>query len=97
MRKVAVSIVRFIAMELGLEAQKFSDTYKERTYDVRMNCYPPCPERVIGVNPHTNNSRITLLLECGNTPGLQILKDEHWVNVEPVNGAIVVNLAMSWR
>ena len=34
MRKVAVSIVRFIAMELGLEAQKFPDTYKEGTYDV---------------------------------------------------------------
>ena len=67
MRKVAVSIVRFIAMELGLEAQKFSDTYKERTYDVRMNCYPPCPERVIGVNPHTNISGITLLVECGIT------------------------------
>nr|POE81576.1 codeine o-demethylase [Quercus suber] len=92
MSKVAVSIVRFIAMELGLEAQKFLDTYKEGTYDVRMNCHPPCPERVIGVNPHTNISGITLLLECGDTPGLQILKDEHWVNVEPVNGAIVVNL-----
>ena len=25
-------------------------------------------------------------------PRLHILKDEHWVNVEPVNGAIVVNL-----
>ena len=94
MRNVAVSIVRFITMGLGLEAQKFCDTFKEGTYEIRMNCYPPCPEpeRVIGLNPHADISGITLLLECGDTPGLQVLKDEHWVNVEPVNGAIVVNL-----
>ena len=94
MRNVAVSIVRFITMGLGLEAQKFGDTYKEGMYQIRMNCYPPCPEpeRVIGLNPHADISGITLLLECGDMPGLQVLKDEHWVNVEPVNGAIVVNL-----
>jgi isopenicillin N synthase-like dioxygenase len=94
MRKVAVSIVRFIAMGLGVEAQQFCDNYKEGMYDVRMNCYPTCPEpeRVIGLNPHADISGITLLLECGDMPGLQVLKDEHWLNVEPVNGAIVVNL-----
>nr|POE57088.1 putative 2-oxoglutarate/fe(ii)-dependent dioxygenase [Quercus suber] len=94
MRNVAVSIVRFITMGLGLEAQKFCDTFEEGTYELRMNCYPPCPEpdRVIGLNPHADISGITLLLECGDTAGLQVLKDEHWVNVEPVNGAIVVNL-----
>nr|POE81577.1 s-norcoclaurine synthase 1 [Quercus suber] len=59
-----------------------------------MNFYPPFlePERVIGLNRHVDISGITLLLECGVTPRLQVLKDENWVNVEPVNGAIVVNL-----
>ena len=59
-----------------------------------MNFYPPRPEpeRVIGLSRHADISCITLLLECGDTPGLQVLKDENWVNVEPVNGAIVVNL-----
>ena len=94
MRKVSVSIVRFIAMGLGIEAEQFCDNYKEGMCDVRMNCYPTCPEpeRVVGLNPHADISGITLLLECGHMPGLQVLKGEHWVNVEPVNGAIVVNL-----
>ena len=59
-----------------------------------MNFYPPCvePERVIGLNQHADISGITLLLECGDMTRSQVLKDENWVNVEPVNGAIVVNL-----
>ncbi|GMY22284.1 protein SRG1-like [Fagus crenata] len=94
MRKVSVSIVRFIAMGLGIEAEQFCDNYKEGMCEVRMNCYPTCPEpeRVVGLNPHADISGITLLLECGDMSGLQVLKGEHWVNVEPVNGAIVVNL-----
>ena len=39
-----------------------------------------------------NISGITLLLECGDMTRSQVLKDENWVNVEPVNGAIVINL-----
>ena len=59
-----------------------------------MNFYPPCvePERVIELNQHADISGITLLLECGDMTRSQVLKDENWVNVEPVNGAIVINL-----
>ena len=59
-----------------------------------MNFYPPSvePERVIGLNQHADISGITLLLECGDMTRSQVLKDENWVNVEPVNGAIVINL-----
>ncbi|KAB1224885.1 Protein SRG1 [Morella rubra] len=94
MRRVAVSLMRFIAMGLGLEGQQYSDNYKEGMCDVRVNCYPPCPEpeRVMGANPHGDICGITLLLECGDMPGLQVLKDGHWVVVEPIYGAMVVNL-----
>ncbi|XP_062174885.1 oxoglutarate-dependent flavonoid 7-O-demethylase 1-like [Alnus glutinosa] len=92
--RLAVSIIRFIAMGLGVEAQQYSETYREGLYDIRMNCYPPCPEpeRVLGFNPHADISGITLLLECGDTAGLQVLKDGHWVVVEPIDGALVANL-----
>jgi isopenicillin N synthase-like dioxygenase len=94
MSRLAVSIIRFIAMGLGVEAQQYSETYREGLYDIRMNCYPPCPEpeRVLGFNPHADISGITLLLECGDTAGLQVLKDGHWVVVEPIDGALVANL-----
>lgn len=94
MREAALSIVKFITMALGLKDTQISESFREGLYDIRMNCYPPCPEpeRVLGIVPHADNSGITLLLDCGNFPGLQFLKDEKWVNVEPIEGAIVANI-----
>ena len=59
-----------------------------------MNFYPPCPEpeRVLGIIPHADNFAITLLVDFGDFPGLQFLKDGKWVSVEPIEGAIVVNI-----
>lgn len=95
LRKVAVSVVRLMGMALGLEAyEEISNAYREGRYEVRMNLYPPCPEpeRVLGISPHTDISGITLLLDCGNIPGLQVLKDGKWVTVLPIHGAIFVNI-----
>ncbi|KAH7569677.1 hypothetical protein JRO89_XS06G0238500 [Xanthoceras sorbifolium] len=94
MRKIAVTLARFMAMGLEIEAEEICKAYQGGRYEVRMNLYPPCPEpeRVIGISPHADNSGITLLLECGNTPGLQFLKDGRWVTVVPIDDAIVVNI-----
>lgn len=94
MKKTAVSTLGFIAMALGLEAKEVSEAFEDGTYDVRMNCYPSCPEpeRVIGITSHADNSGITLLTDCGDTPGLQVMKDGHWVFIEPIADAIVVNI-----
>ena len=93
-RKVVVSIMRFIGMALEVEDPNFYEAYKEGTCDIRMNFYPPCPEpeRVIGINPHTDVHGITLLLDCGAVPGLQVLKDGQWVFVQPIDYALVVDL-----
>ncbi|KAK7243524.1 hypothetical protein RIF29_38323 [Crotalaria pallida] len=94
MREAAFSIVKFITMSLGLQDTQISESFREGLYDIRMNCYPPCPEpeRVLGIVPHADNSGITLLLDCADFPGLQFLKDGKWVNVEPIEGAIVANI-----
>lgn len=91
MKQVAVSITKFIAMGLDLKDQEFSKAFQEGRYEIRMNCYPPCPQadRVLGMIPHADMSGITLLVERGDQPGLQVLKDGQWVFVEPIDGAIV--------
>ncbi|KDP20395.1 hypothetical protein JCGZ_05278 [Jatropha curcas] len=95
-RQVAVSITKFMAkgLELSDQTEEFYQGYQQGTFDVRLNCYPPClqPERVIGMIPHADMSGITFLLDVDDTPGLQILKDGQWVFVEPIDGAIVVNI-----
>ncbi|XP_061375304.1 protein SRG1-like [Gastrolobium bilobum] len=94
MRGTTISIVKFITMALGLPDTKISESFQEGLYDIRMNCYPPCPEpeRVLGIVPHADNSGISLLLDCGDFPGLQFFKDGKWVPVEPIEGAIVANM-----
>ncbi|KAI4323353.1 hypothetical protein L6164_022967 [Bauhinia variegata] len=94
MRELATSIVKFITMALGLESPQISESFQEGQYDIRMNCYPSCPEpeQVLGIVPHAGNSGITFLLDCGELPGLQFLKDDKWVFVEPIQGAIVTNI-----
>ncbi|XP_039165249.1 probable 2-oxoglutarate/Fe(II)-dependent dioxygenase [Eucalyptus grandis] len=70
-------------------------SFEEGKYEVRMNYYPACPEpeRAIGLLPHADILGITLLMECGNIPSLQVLsKDNCWVTVPPVPGGIVANL-----
>ncbi|KAI3510582.1 hypothetical protein L1887_17690 [Cichorium endivia] len=96
MRKSAASIIGFIAMGLGLDAKTFSKAFEGGNYDVRMNCYPPCPEpeRVIGISSHADISAITLLTDCGQIPGLQVLKDGQWVFIQPITDAIVVNMGI---
>ncbi|KAK3413882.1 hypothetical protein EUGRSUZ_C01284 [Eucalyptus grandis] len=98
MRKLAAEVVKYIGMALGIhegELDLLTKSFGEGKYEVRMNCYPACLEleRAIGLLPHADISGITLLTECGNIPGLQVLrKDNCWVMVPPVPGGIVVNL-----
>ncbi|KAI9119372.1 hypothetical protein K1719_010047 [Acacia pycnantha] len=58
------------------------------------NYYPACPqpELTLGVTKHADPSIITLLLQDG-VSGLQVLKDDTWIGVDPNPHAIVVNIA----
>lgn len=92
MRRLAVSVLDFMGMAVGLEAREFSEVCEDGKLEVRMNLYPPCPqpERVIGCSPHTDFTSITLLLEYDETPGLQVRKDGFWATVKPAPGAILI-------
>ncbi|KAK4853774.1 hypothetical protein QYF36_014366 [Acer negundo] len=62
---------------------------------VRMNYYPPCsrPDLVMGLSPHSDGSALTILQQGkGSSVGLQILKDNAWVPVQPIPNALVINI-----
>ncbi len=44
-----------------------------------------------GVHHHSDAGALTILIEDG-APGLQVLRDGHWHDVDPVAGALVVNI-----
>lgn len=66
---------------------------------LRLNHYPtrdPAADEAdrpvgLGIHHHTDAGALTLLLTDGR-PGLQVLKDDAWVPVDPVPGGLIVNI-----
>ncbi|KAB2090559.1 hypothetical protein ES319_A03G131400v1 [Gossypium barbadense] len=79
---------------LGLD----KDTIKNTTcLDARVmvgHYYPCCPQPdlTVGIASHTDPGVLTLLLQ-DHTGGLQIKHEGEWVDVKPVHGALVINIA----
>lgn len=82
-------------MSLGLNRDVFEDMFGVAVQAVRMNYYPACPrpDLVLGLSPHSDGSALTVLQQGkGSSVGLQILKDNTWVPVQPIPNALVINI-----
>ncbi|KAK9118026.1 hypothetical protein Scep_016119 [Stephania cephalantha] len=62
------------AKNLGLEAEKLTDHFKDGTQGMRMNYYPPCPQadKVLGISAHSDANGLTLLLQVNQVQELQL-------------------------
>ncbi|KAK9106502.1 hypothetical protein Syun_022513 [Stephania yunnanensis] len=94
MQKIALVLFGLLAKNLGLEPEKLTDPFKDGHQGVRMNYYPPCPQadKVLGISPHSDADGLTLLLQVNEVQGLQIRKNGIWLPVEPIPGALIVNI-----
>ncbi|KAL4592908.1 hypothetical protein LXL04_005915 [Taraxacum kok-saghyz] len=94
-RKLCKDLLSFIALSLGLRGNVFEEMFGLSVQAMRMNYYPPCPrpDLVLGLSPHSDGSALTVLQQGkGNTVGLQILKNNTWVPIQPVRNALVINV-----
>ncbi|XP_058772213.1 protein SRG1-like [Vicia villosa] len=94
MKKLSISIMEFMSKVLKIKPNELLDLFEDGSQAMRMGYYPPCPqpEHVIGLNPHSDASAITILLEVNQVQGLQIKKDGMWIPVEPLSNAFLVNV-----
>ncbi|KAK9115746.1 hypothetical protein Sjap_014693 [Stephania japonica] len=94
LERVALVLFSLLAKNLGLEPEKLTDHFKNGTQGVRMNYYPPSPQadKVLGISPHSDADALTLLVQVNKVQGLQIRKGGIWVPVEPIPGALIVNI-----
>ncbi|XP_060197843.1 protein SRG1 [Lycium barbarum] len=94
-RKLCKNLLKYIAISLGLNEDIFEEMFGVAVQAVRMNYYPACPrpDLVLGLSPHSDGSALTVLQQGkGSSVGLQILKDNVWVPVQPIPNALVINI-----
>lgn len=91
--RIADELMAAIALGLDLPEDTFAKAFGERRHSLaKLISYPPTPEGGAGVNSHHDAGFLTLLLQHG-VGGLQALNPAgEWVDVPPVDGALVVNL-----
>jgi isopenicillin N synthase-like dioxygenase len=90
----AQTIMRGVALSLGLEPGYFRDTYTARpTLLFRIFHYPPSRpgEAAWGVGEHTDYGLLTLLAQ-DEVGGLEIKTPHGWIAAPPIPGTLVCNI-----
>ncbi|KAL6626305.1 hypothetical protein ACP70R_030031 [Stipagrostis hirtigluma subsp. patula] len=92
--RVTACLLRFMAADMGVAPERLREMFAGQPHSLRVNYYPPCRQagEVFGLSPHTDASGLTLLLHVNDVQGLQIRKDGKWIAVEPLDGALLVNI-----
>jgi isopenicillin N synthase-like dioxygenase len=92
---VGARILSRIAVALDLQAGWFAPAIEDGNSVLRLLHYPPVPDAESGAiraGAHEDINLITLLLGAEEA-GLELLaKDGTWIDVNPPNGALVVNI-----
>ncbi|XP_020550679.1 1-aminocyclopropane-1-carboxylate oxidase homolog 11-like [Sesamum indicum] len=90
--------VRDVLSELLSEALGLSRDFLERLQCMKseyLSClyYPPCPEpdRTLGTVKHSDPTILTVLVQ-DDSGGLQIHHHDDWLDVPPVQGALIINI-----
>ncbi|XP_015879930.2 flavonol synthase/flavanone 3-hydroxylase [Ziziphus jujuba] len=94
-RAVADKLFSDFSKGLGLEGHVMKEAMggEEISYLMKINYYPPCPrpDLALGVVAHTDLSAITILVP-NEVPGLQVLKDDHWINAKYIPNALIIHV-----
>ncbi|XP_057819930.1 oxoglutarate-dependent flavonoid 7-O-demethylase 1 [Cryptomeria japonica] len=93
-QKFGNTVLCLLSENAGLKPDHFINMCGKMTQFMRWNYYPPCPrpDLVLGLSPHSDSGGLTVLLQDDETVGLQICKDGEWVPVQPILGALVINI-----
>ncbi|CAJ1962584.1 unnamed protein product [Sphenostylis stenocarpa] len=97
LEKLAEHLLDLLCENLGLEKGYLKKVFygsKGPNFGTKVSNYPPCPtpDLIKGLRAHTDAGGIILLFQDDKVSGLQLLKDDQWIDVPPMRHSIVINL-----
>ncbi|KAL7197712.1 hypothetical protein ACSBR2_020270 [Camellia fascicularis] len=90
-------ILNLLCEGLGIEQGHFEGNLS-KTQLFSVNHHIPCPDlsMTLGHFEHCDGNLITTLHQC-DVPGLQALKDDQWIGVQPIPHAFVIMLGVQFK
>ncbi|KAG9441530.1 hypothetical protein H6P81_017384 [Aristolochia fimbriata] len=92
-QELADTLSELLSEALGLDPSHLKDMDCMKLQEMLSHYYPPCPEPelTMGSTKHSDPIVLTILLQ-DRIGGLQFVHGEQWVDVPPVDGALVINI-----
>ncbi|PSD77919.1 2OG-Fe(II) oxygenase family protein, partial [Acinetobacter baumannii] len=89
-------LLEIISLNLGLEKGYLKKAFAGEDkpfFGTKVSHYPPCPrpDLISGIRAHTDAGGLILLYQDDEVPGLQVLDNGSWIDVQPLRYSIVVN------
>ncbi|KAG5514761.1 hypothetical protein RHGRI_035974 [Rhododendron griersonianum] len=94
MIKLRETMAELLSEALGLTSDYLSNIECMKTEALACLYYPFCPQPnlTMGNAKHSDTTFLTVLLQDHKIGGLQILHQNHWVDVPPVHGTLIANI-----
>ncbi|KAE9592825.1 putative deacetoxyvindoline 4-hydroxylase [Lupinus albus] len=91
--KLGVALFELISEALGMHQDHLKNMGCAEGLMILGHYYPACPEPelTMGTTQHSDNDFLTVLLQ-DHIGGLQVLYQDHWIDIIPAPGALVVNI-----